>query len=752
MQLQKLAKCKIDDALIYSVMFIGQPPDPRSCPCKRYPNSIGMASRHNRFPFDSFPRELWLLIAENLGVKDTGSLICANNMLRNLASTLLSHAFVVQAPGMNHTWQANAIDHMLANDMKADLLSAVKGSIVGPTLTNATHRLNFMFVRGKSPYSALIDESIDGGALSGVSYGGINVKKVFRKMIFGPFDNPSKALCINCSDDFDAADAMRAEEVATHHAIGVFHMYSITESRFDVDVASQTMGTLVDRNVIYVSFSLSIDVSALKHKMGDGKSLVVVALKPEELESDEAKQMLRDLQALVDLPERFCLLLDFISECSYVEDGKLTLPEGYLSYVPIGKVIVGNSTGDITGVGDKFLMDYSSQYNNLKSVDLSGLKNLQSIGGFFLAQCTGVESVNLSKLKNLQSMGGYFMFECEGLGSVDFSELKNLRSVGNSFMSGCVSLKSVDLSELKNLRSVGDGFMRGCVRLRSVDLSGLKNLQRVGDSFMSYCIGLECVDPNELKNLQSVGNHFMACCYKLGSADLSGWQNLQSVGDGFMFECEGLQSADLSRLTNLQSIGDGFMSGCVGLESVNLGELKNLQSVGNHFMLGCEGLGSVDLSGLKNLQSVGDEFMSGCTWLHSVDLSGLKNLQSMGDKFMFECEGLQSVDVSELKNLLSVGNCFMSGCVSLNSVDLSELKNLQSVGDEFMSRCTGLHSVDLSGLKNLQSVGDEFMSRCKGLGSVDLSGLTGLKSIGEGFLIGGGCGSVDMSWFHGERR
>ena len=174
-------------------------------------------------------------------------------IVNHRASKLLSFALVAQAPLMNDAWQANAIHHMSANGMVVDLLTVVKGCIVGPTLSNLTYRMNFMFVK-MSPYNDFIGGSIDNGSLVGVS-SGKGVVDVVRKMLVGASDDPSRALCSSSasSGDVDAADAVRAEQIATRHAMGGMQMYSIANESIDIDLAAKTLQPLIhERGCFYL--------------------------------------------------------------------------------------------------------------------------------------------------------------------------------------------------------------------------------------------------------------------------------------------------------------------------------------------------------------------------------------------------------------------------------------------------------------------------------------------------------------------
>ena len=386
-----------------------------------------------------------------------------SNIWNHRASKLLSFALVAQAPLMNDAWQANAIHHMAANGMVVDLLTVVKGCIVGPTLSNLTYRMNFMFVK-MSPYNDFIGGSIDNGSLVGVSCDGGAVD-VVRKMLVGASDDPSRALCSSSasSGDVDAADAVRAEQIATRHAMGGMQMYSIANESIDIDLAAKTLQPLIhERGCFYFTFSLSIDVSSLKDEVGENKRLCIIVPRPEQLQSEEAKQLLRDLHAL-DLPEKPCVILDFTSDCEYVVDGVLTVPDGFLSDVPIEELVLWNSTADVTAIGNNFLKDspFFPVLSGLKSIDMSRWKNLQSVGNGFMAYRQGLESMDVSGWENLQSVGNDFMEGCRGLESMDASGWVNLQSVGDCFMAYCNELKSMDVSGLSGVTSIGEMFMEG---------------------------------------------------------------------------------------------------------------------------------------------------------------------------------------------------------------------------------------------------------------------------------------------------
>ncbi len=411
---------------------------------------------------------------------------------------------------------------------------------------------------------------------------------------------------------------------------------------------------------------------------------------------------------------------------------ELSLTDKYNSDVR-GRINITVENTEIFNILEKYnayykINEFNYKCKNFNFVPILRLTHLNST----IIDSELLKSIDLSPLSNLESIGNDFMNNCENLKSIDLSPLSNIKSIGNNFMMNCNSLENIDLSPLSNLESIGNDFMNNCENLKSIDLSPLSNVKSIGNNFMTSCRRLENIDLSPLSNIKSIGDEFINMCDNLTNINFVGLSNIESIGYRFMNYCNSLVNIDLSSLINIKSIGDYFMLNCTNLQSINLSGLLNLQSIGNNFLNYCTRLVNIDLSPLSNLKSIGYAFLNNCKNLQSIDLSGLSNLESIGDIFISSCKNLKDIDLSALINLKSIGNDFMSRCVNLISIDLSGLSNLESIGDNFMSRCENLKDIKLS--SNLKSIGDNFMDNCISLQIIDLSGLINLQSIGPNIL------------------
>ena len=86
---------------------------------------------------------------------------------------------------------------------------------------------------------------------------------------------------------------------------------------------------------------------------------------------------------------------------------------------------------------------------------------VESIGEFAFQGCTSLTRINFPS--SLESIGESAFYMCYGLTSIDLSGCKNLISIGNSAFSTCSALTGdLDLSGCKNLISIGNGAFGMC--------------------------------------------------------------------------------------------------------------------------------------------------------------------------------------------------------------------------------------------------------------------------------------------------
>jgi hypothetical protein len=134
---------------------------------------------------------------------------------------------------------------------------------------------------------------------------------------------------------------------------------------------------------------------------------------------------------------------------------------------------------------------------DIKSIDLTPLKNIQSIEDGFLSQ-TQIEEINLLPLKNVQSIEDDFLSHTL-IQQIDLSSLENVKSIGESFLAQ-TQIKQIDLSPLKNLQYIGDDFLSH-TQIEQIDLSPLQNVQHVGILFLNRT-QLKQIDLRYLKNFK----------------------------------------------------------------------------------------------------------------------------------------------------------------------------------------------------------------------------------------------------------
>eukprot|EP01064_Diplonema_japonicum_P034436 TRINITY_DN7126_c0_g1_i2.p1 TRINITY_DN7126_c0_g1~~TRINITY_DN7126_c0_g1_i2.p1 ORF type:complete len:227 (+),score=16.65 TRINITY_DN7126_c0_g1_i2:593-1273(+) len=198
----------------------------------------------------------------------------------------------------------------------------------------------------------------------------------------------------------------------------------------------------------------------------------------------------KPLNISFDLPKVTSIGSNFLTSCFIGPEGDVDLN--------INTVDLSGLTG-VTSVGEEFLVQSS-----LTSVVLP--PSLRKISNEFMANSTAVNEVDLSPLKNVQSIGDGF-FSYSKVRTVNLSSLTNLREIGDFFFSGSL-LTTIDLSQLRRVETIGNGFLT-YTKISSIDLAPLAGVRRIGDDFLAGCEALREIDLRPLKNVE-IGGDFLA--------------------------------------------------------------------------------------------------------------------------------------------------------------------------------------------------------------------------------------------------
>jgi len=158
--------------------------------------------------------------------------------------------------------------------------------------------------------------------------------------------------------------------------------------------------------------------------------------------------------------------------------------------------------------GDKIINIYDSVMSyceNLETIDISGLTNVEYIDDKFIYKCINLTTIT-KNLKNLIRVGSYWMSKCHKLMSFDMSDLKSLQYVYDNWLSDCINIQYINTSGLDKLEYVGNKWLYNCANLEIFDVSGLKNDISIDTNlFLHNCPKLKYI---------YVGSHNMDLFYK----------------------------------------------------------------------------------------------------------------------------------------------------------------------------------------------------------------------------------------------
>ena len=225
------------------------------------------------------------------------------------------------------------------------------------------------------------------------------------------------------------------------------------------------------------------------------------------------------LQSVTSIGSRFlakCEKLESVDLSSF--DKVTNIGDYFLGYCMSLKEIC-NMAGlrNVKTIGSDFLFGCVC----LTSVDISVLRSSEKIGPWFLRDCKTLASVNLCSFEKVTDIGDAFLDQCESLTDIsNISGLRNVKSIGSDFLFGCRSLPSVDISVLQNVTSIGSRFLAKCEKLESVDLSSFDKVTNIGDYFLRDCRSLKGISNiSGLRNIKSIGSDYLSECESLASLE-----------------------------------------------------------------------------------------------------------------------------------------------------------------------------------------------------------------------------------------
>ena len=327
----------------------------------------------------------------------------------------------------------------------------------------------------------------------------------------------------------------------------------------------------------------------------------------------------------------------------------------------IKEIYFASSYNDIITIPNNFLFACV----NTKIIDLSGLKNVTSVGLSFLYKCQSLIDLDLSPLSNINILQGDFLRECKALINVDFSKLSKVTTIGASFMRDCTSIEFVNLSYLYNVTTIGDYFMYQCTSLQNVNISGFTK-------------------PT------AVPAYFFQGCTSLLSLDASSFVNATSIGISFLHNCSSLLSVNLSAFTKVTLLNRYFLQGCGALLAVDLSAFYNVTTIEQYVFYQCKALTSIDLTMFTKVTRIYPYFMNSCSGLQNVNMSGFIALTQIDQNFFSSCPGIKDITIGNV----DVGAKTVNTSQAFNStpnVNTSVIRTHDAVyGGNFKTKFTGL--------------------------------------------------------------
>jgi len=361
--------------------------------------------------------------------------------------------------------------------------------------------------------------------------------------------------------------------------------------------------------------------------------------------------------------------------------------------------------GDVTIIGDDI-------------TDISSLNVITTIGGNLVIGTPGGWNanpalVNLSGLENLNSIGGDLSLESNGI-LTSLSGLESLSAIGGSlWIRGNLLLDSI--TSLGSLTSIGGGLYIGTQSWAGYLL---------GNPLLTSLDGLEGI--TSLTHLSIIDNNSLP--------DLTGLDNLQSISGSLTIGANETLSS-LAGLGSLTYIGENLQLGITGYSGSsgnpalgNLTGLEGITQIGGSLTF--IGGGPASFEGLNNLVTIGGDFTIQDDNI-ITNLEGIDNLNSIGGNFLIgQYPGLGGAghvpggnpsleSLTGTYSLTSIGGDLVVG-MNDTLTSLAGLENITSIGgdliihsNDVLSSLASLDSVNFGSIENLDIHNNPLLSDCQ---------------------------------------
>lgn len=351
-----------------------------------------------------------------------------------------------------------------------------------------------------------------------------------------------------------------------------------------------------------------------------------------------------------------------LSKYNYIVNPKSNLNEAFSEDDFLYRLKT-DSTYEIIGFSPMGAKKLKGNGFNLK-IDFNSYKNkpITSIGdrAFFLVR---LKSLDLSGLSNLERIGKYAFSGEYGISSFD-----------NSFD----VLSKVNLSGLSNLKIIDErAFAYNWIE--EINLTGLRNLEVIGKAAFSQNLrDVENIDLSDCVNLKIIDDEAFKDS-DIKNIILPTRASIETIGKQAFYR-DYLKNFEFSKLQNLKVIGDeAFVEN--NLTKVDLSNLTNLEIIGSQVFRGNK-VDYINLSGLTNLKEIFEKAFLECK-SSSIDLSGAINLEKIGNN-AFENLGISNLSLSNTPNLKIIGdNAFNKNYIA--NMDLSSCSQLENIGSNSFS-------------------------------------------------------------------
>ena len=372
------------------------------------------------------------------------------------------------------------------------------------------------------------------------------------------------------------------------------------------------------------------------------------------------------------------------------------------------------------------------------NLDLSKLKGLTKVGGFYFYGCEKLAAITIPP--SVTSIGENAFYDCKSLESVAIPS--SVTFIGEWAFAGCSNLKSVAIPQ--SVTFIGRSAFGRCDSLTYNEYGNGNYLGNTNNPFLVF-VNIKnrdgysfSLNPNTKIIMNGTEKHVWIKNYwgngysgaMIPDGAFSGYKNLTSIvipygvtciGEEAFKKCENLTSVTIP--DSVKYIGENAFSECYNIAYNKHNNGLYLGNANNPFLIlmKVENKNVFSFKINEKTKIIYNFAFSYCSNLISVTIPN--NITSINPRVFYYCSSLENITIPD--SVTSIGNSAFEGCSSLTSVTIPN--SVTTIGWGTFYGCSSLTSITIP--DSVTTIENKAFEGCDNIESITIgSGITSIDN------------------------